>query len=182
MWPTTSRNRQSMLCKVFAQSKTQNMKNENMKKWKMMPKWSQNDPKMMPKWSQNDPKMLPSYHIKVDFWYLKLASFASKIGWWQCFRARALGTQGYRYESPGTGARAHRPKTLPPTNFKPPFLHPFLHPFLLKILTPGIRRSLGGSLFGGFGCLFVFFLELFLQILTPGIRRSLGGALFSGLP
>ena len=54
----------------------------------------------MPKWSGNYPKMIP-----------KLASFASKIGWWQSFRARALGTQGYRYATMGPGpartARKH---------------------------------------------------------------------------
>ena len=79
---------------------------------------TENYPKMMRKLCENDPKMIP-----------KLASFASKIGWWQCFRARALGTQGYRYATMGPGPartarkHCHQPiLTLPSSSLPPPLL------------------------------------------------------------
>ena len=48
------------------------------------------------------------------------------------------------------------------------------------ILTPGIRWSLGGGLFGRIWLFFYVFSSFFLKILSPGIRRSLGGSLFWG--
>ena len=52
--------------------------------------------------------------------------------------------------------------------------------FFLNILSPGIRRSLGGGLFGGIWVIFLCFLSFFLKILYPGIRRSPSGGLFGG--